>query len=182
VMSDFFDAMGTIIGVGQQAGLVDREGRLPRLRDILFVDGLAAAWGGLCGASSTTTYIESASGVAEGGRSGLSSVVVGLLFLAALFLSPLVTIVPGQATAPALIVVGFLMLSVVRDIPFDKIEEALPAFITLVKIPFTYSIAHGIGFGFIAYVMLLVVQRRWRDLKPLLLIVSLLFALSFMVE
>src|SRR5581483_4024175 len=111
IMSDFFDAMGTIIGVGQQAGLVDAEGRLPRLREILFVDRLAAAWGGICGASSTTTYIESASGVGEGGRTGLTAVVVGLLFLVALFFAPLVSIVPPQATAPALIVVGFLMLS-----------------------------------------------------------------------
>jgi AGZA family xanthine/uracil permease-like MFS transporter len=182
VMSDFFDAMGTIIGVGQQAGLVDAEGRIPRLRDILFVDGLAAAWGGVCGASSATTYIESASGVAEGGRTGLTSVVVGLLFLAALFFAPLVGVVPPQATAPALIVVGFLMLSAVREIPFDKIEEALPAFITLITIPFTYSIARGIGYGFITYVLLLIVQRRWREIDPLLVIVSLLFAVSFMIE
>lgn len=182
VMSDFFDAMGTIIGVGQQAGLVDAQGRLPRLRDILFVDGLAAAWGGLCGASSATTYIESASGVAEGGRTGLTSVVVGLLFLAALFLSPLVSIIPAQATAPALIVVGFLMLSVVHDIHFDRLEEGLPAFITIVTIPFTYSIARDIGFGFISYLLVLVAQRRWREISPLLVVVSLLFAISFALE
>lgn len=182
VMSDFFDAMGTIIGVGQQAGLVDKEGRLPRLRDILFVDGLAALWGGVCGASSTTTYVESASGVGEGGRTGLVAVVVGLLFLVALFFGPLVGVVPPQATAPALIVVGFLMLSVVRDIPFDNLEEALPAFITLITIPLTYSIARGIGFGFLAYLLLLIVQRRWSALNPFLVIVALLFALSFALE
>ncbi|MBV9850827.1 MAG: NCS2 family permease [Armatimonadetes bacterium] len=182
VMSDFFDAMGTIIGVGQQAGLLDKEGRLPRLRDILFVDGLAALWGGVCGASSATTYVESASGVGEGGRTGLVSVVVGLLFLVSLFFAPLVGVVPPQATAPALIVVGFLMLSVVRDIPFDKIEEGLPAFLTLITIPLTYSIARGIGFGFLTYLLLLIVQRRWRALNPLLVIVSLLFALSFWLE
>ena len=124
-MSDFFDAMGTIIGVGQQAGLVDSKGRLPRLREILFVDGVAAAWGGLCGASSATTYVESASGVAAGGRTGLSSLVTGLLFVVALIFAPLVSIVPPQATAPALIVVGFLMLSNVRGIPFEKLEESL---------------------------------------------------------
>lgn len=182
VMSDFFDAMGTIIGVGQQANLLDSEGRLPRLRDILLVDGLAAAWGGLCGASSTTTYVESASGVAEGGRTGLTSVVVGLLFLVALFFSPLVGVVPGQATAPALIVVGFLMLSAVRDIPFDQPEEGLPAFITLVSIPLTYSIARGIGFGVLTYLLLLLVQRKWQKINPLLVVVALLFALSFALE
>jgi AGZA family xanthine/uracil permease-like MFS transporter len=182
VMSDFFDTMGTVIGVGQQAGLVDAQGRLPRLRDILFVDGLAALWGGVCGASSVTTYIESASGVGGGGRTGLTTTAVGLLFLMALFVSPLVGIVPSVATAPALIVVGFLMLGAVRDIPFDRLEEALPAFITLVAIPFTYSIARGIGYGFITYLLLLTVQRRWREINPLLAVVSLLFAYTFSLE
>lgn len=179
VMSDFFDAMGTILGVGQQANLVDAEGRLPRLREILFVDGFAALWGGFCGASSATTYIESASGVAVGGRTGLTSLVVGLLFLLALFFSPLVTIVPAQATAPALIIVGFLMLSSVRDIEFHRLEEGFPAFITIVTIPFTYSIARGIGFGFLSYLLVMLAQRRWREINPLLVLVSVLFVLSF---
>ncbi len=182
VMSDFFDAMGTVVGVGQQAGLLDAQGRLPRLREILFVDGLAAAWGGFCGASSTTTYVESASGVAEGGRTGLSSVVTGALFLLALFFAPIVGVVPAQATAPALIVVGFLMLRQVRDLPFDEPEEALPAFLTLITIPLTYSIARGIGFGFLSYLLLLIVKRRWSKISPLLIVVSLLFALSFVLE
>jgi AGZA family xanthine/uracil permease-like MFS transporter len=182
IMSDFFDAMGTIIGVGQEAGLVDAQGQLPRLRDILFVDGLAALWGGVCGCSSATTYIESASGVEEGGRTGLTAVTVGMLFLAALFLSPLAGVVPAAATAPALIVVGYLMLRAVRDIPFDCVEEALPAFITLVTIPFTYSIARGIGYGFITYLLLLLVQRRWREINPLLVLVSLLFAYTFWLD
>lgn len=179
MMSDFFDTMGTLIGVGQQAGLVDAKGRLSRLRDLLLVDSLAAVWGGLCGASSSTTYIESASGVAEGGRTGLTSVTVGALFLAALFFSPLVSVVPPQATAPALVVVGFLMLASVREIPFDKLDESLPAFVTLLTIPLTYSIAHGIGFGFITYLLLLVVQRRWKEINPLLVVVTFLFAISF---
>lgn len=179
VMSDFFDAMGTIIGVGQQAGLVKKDGSLPRLRDILLVDGLAALWGGVCSASSATTYVESASGVGQGGRTGLVSVVVGLLFLASLFVSPLVNIVPGQATAPALVVVGFLMLSVVKDIPFDKLEEGIPAFLIIVLTPLTYSISRGIGFGFIAYVLLLLLRGRVREINPILVIVALLFAVSF---
>ncbi len=182
VMSDFFDAMGTIIGVGRQAGLVNEQGQMARLRDVLLVDGLAASWGGLCGASSATTYIESASGVGEGGRTGLTAVVVGLLFLVALFFSPLVSLVPAQATAPALIVVGFLMMSHVREIPFDRLEEGLPAFLTLISIPLTYSIARGIGYGFISYLLLLIAQRRWRDINPLLVVVSLLFVLSFALE
>lgn len=182
VMSDFFDAMGTILGVGQQAGLVDAQGRLPRLREILCIDGFAALWGGLCGASSATTYIESASGVAAGGRTGLTSLVVGLLFLASLFLAPLVSIVPPQATAPALIVVGFLMLSGVRDIDFQHLEEGFPAFITIITIPFTYSIARGIGFGFLAYLLIMLAQRRWREIHPILLVVSILFVLSFWMD
>lgn len=179
VMSDFFDAMGTIIGVGQQAGLVKKDGTLPRLRDILLVDGLATLWGGVCSASSATTYVESASGVGQGGRTGLVSVVVGLLFLASLFLSPLVSIVPAQATAPALVVVGFLMLSVVKDIPFDKIEEGIPAFLIIVLTPLTYSISRGIGFGFIAYVLLLLLRGKLLQVNPILIVVALLFAISF---
>lgn len=182
VMSDFFDAMGTILGVGKQAGLVDERGRMPRLREVLFVDGLAALWGGMVGASSATTYVESAAGVAQGGRTGLTAVTVGLLFLLALFFAPIAGVVPGQATAPALIVVGFLMMSHVKDIPFDRVEEGLPAFITLVSIPLTYSIAHGIGFGFITYVLLLLVRGRIRDIHPLLVAIALLFVLAFVVE
>lgn len=182
VMSDFFDAMGTIVGVGQQARLVDSAGRIARLRDILFVDGLAAVWGGVCGSSSATTYIESASGVGEGGRTGLVSVVVGVLFLLALFFAPIVGTIPPQATAPALVVVGFLMVSSIREIPFDRLEEALPAFVTLVSIPLTYSISRGIGFGFISYLLLLLATRRFREVHPLLVVVSLLFALSFALD
>lgn len=182
LMSDFFDTMGTVIGVGQQAGLVDERGRIPRMRDVLLVDSLAAIWGGLCGASSSTTYVESASGVAEGGRTGLTTVTVGLLFLFALFFSPIVGVVPAQATAPALIIVGFLMLRQVRDIPFDNVAEALPAFLTLITIPLTYSISRGIGVGFLSYLLLLVAQRRYREINPFLLLVSALFLLAFALE
>lgn len=182
LMSDFFDTMGTVIGVGQQANLVDQEGRVARLRDILLVDSLAAVWGGVCGASSCTSYIESASGVAVGGRTGLMTVTVGVLFLLSLFLAPLVGIVPPQATAPALILVGFLMFASVREIAFDRMEESLPAFVTILTIPLTYSIAHGIGYGFLTYLIVLLAQRRWRDLNPILIGISLLFTLSFALE
>ena len=182
LMSDFFDTMGTVIGVGQQAGMVSPEGKMPRMRDVLLVDSFAAIWGGLCGASSSTTYVESASGVAEGGRTGLTAVVVGILFLFALFFSPIVGVVPPQATAPALIIVGFLMLSHVRDIPFDDVAEALPAFLTLITIPLTYSISRGIGMGFLSYLVLLIAQRRFREINPFLLVVSALFILAFALE
>jgi adenine/guanine/hypoxanthine permease len=182
LMSDFFDSMGTVLGVGREAGLTKENGEMPRLREILLVDSFAAWWGGLCGASSATAYIESASGVAEGGRTGLTAVTVGALFLAALFFAPLASVVPPQATASALIVVGFLMLKSVHEIRFDRIEEALPAFVTLVTIPFTYSIVHGIGYGFITYLLLLLALRRWRDLNPLLVVVTLLFVLAFALE
>ncbi len=182
VMSDFFDAMGTIIGLGQQAELIDEQGNLPRLREILLIDGFAALWGGLCGASSATTYIESASGIAAGGRTGLTSVVCGLLFLVSLFFAPLIGIAPAQATAPVLILVGFFMLSTVQHIQWNKIEEALPAFLIIVTIPYTYSISRGIGFGFIAYLLIMLVQKRFRDIHPVLVVVSLLFALSFVLS
>ncbi|MCS6775670.1 MAG: NCS2 family permease [Chloroherpetonaceae bacterium] len=182
LMSDFFDSMGTVLGVGREAGLTGPEGEVPRLREVLLVDSCAAWWGGLCGASSATAYIESASGVAEGGRTGLTAVTVGVLFLASLFFAPLAGVVPPQATAAALIVVGFLMLKSVRDIAFDRVEEALPAFVTLITIPFTYSIARGIGYGFISYVVILCALRRWRDLHPLMVGVTLLFALAFALE
>ena len=179
LMVDFFDTMGTVIGVGERAGFIDSQGRLPRIGRILLVDSLAAAWGGLCGGSSTTTYIESAAGVGEGGRTGLTSLVAGVLFLAALFLSPIVGIVPAIATAPVLIVVGFLMISIVRDIPFDNIEEAFPAFLTLLVMPLTLSISHGIGYGFIAYTLIKLFRGKIREVHPLMAGASILFAVSF---
>jgi len=176
---DFFDTMGTVIGVGEQAGFVDRQGNLPRIGRVLLIDSLAAAWGGFCGGSSTTTYIESAAGVGEGGRTGLVSVVVGVLFLLALFLSPIIGIVPAIATAPVLIVVGFLMMSVVRDISFDNVDEAFPAFLTLLVMPLTLSISHGIGYGFIAYTLIKLFTGKVREIHPLMAAISVLFAVSF---
>src|SRR5207249_3816448 len=127
MLSDFFDTMGTIIGVGAKGGFIDNEGRLPRADRVLLVDSVGAAFGGLANASSNTTYIESAAGVAEGGRTGLVAVVVGLLFLLGMFFAPLAGVIPAQATAPALILVGFYMMSVVRDMPWNDLEQAVPA-------------------------------------------------------
>jgi AGZA family xanthine/uracil permease-like MFS transporter len=182
MLSDFFDTMGTVIGVGSQAGFVDAEGNLPRLYRVLLVDSLAAAWGGFCGGSSTTTYVESAAGVGEGGRTGLVGVVVAALFLVALFFSPIVGIVPAIATAPVLIVVGFLMISVIKDISFDDIEESFPAFLILLVMPLTLSISHGIGYGFIAYTAIKLLRGKLREVHPLMAAVSVLFAVSFALQ
>jgi AGZA family xanthine/uracil permease-like MFS transporter len=152
MLSDFFDTMGTMIGVGSQGGFLDHDGRLPRANRVLLVDSVGAIAGGFANASSNTTYIESAAGVTEGGRSGLTAVTVGVLFLAAMFFAPLAAVIPAQATAPALIIVGFYMMSLVSGIRWDDPEDALPAFATMLVMPFTWSITNGIGAGFVTYV------------------------------
>ncbi|MGE5672604.1 MAG: NCS2 family permease [Mycobacterium leprae] len=180
VMSDFFDMMGTIVGLSEQAGYIDAEHpAIPRLNRILFVDGLAAVVGGLFGVSSATTFVESASGIGEGGRRGLTSVVVGILFILSIFFAPIIGVVPAVATAPALIVVGFLMLGQVANIDWSDVTEALPAFITLATIPFTYSIGRGIGYGFISYVIINLAAGNAKKLNWALAIVAAVFALFF---
>src|SRR5881409_2508035 len=149
MLSDFSDTMGTIIGVGGKGGFLDARGRLPRANRVLLVDSLGAMFGGLANSSSNTTYIESAAGVAEGARTGLASVVVGVLFLLAMWFAPLASVIPAQATAPALIIVGFFMMGIARDIPWEDYEEAIPAFVTMLTMPFTWSITYGIGAGFV---------------------------------
>ncbi|MGC8667042.1 MAG: NCS2 family permease [Chthonomonadales bacterium] len=182
MMSDFFDTMGTVIAIGEQAGYLDPDGSLPRLNRVLLVDALAAVWGGFCCASSSTTYIESAAGVGEGGRTGLTSVVVGFLFLASMFLAPLVQAVPAEATAAALILVGFMMMTVVKDINFGDAVSAIPAFLIMLLIPLTMSIARGIGIGFIAYVLFHALTGRAREVSPMLWGLAGLFALTFYFE
>ncbi|GII65190.1 MFS transporter [Sphaerisporangium krabiense] len=179
LITDFFDTMGTIVGVGGQAGLVDADGTLPRTREILLIDSVAAAAGGAASTSSNTTYIESAAGVGEGARTGLASVVTGILFLLAAFLSPLANVVPYEAAAPALVVVGFLMLTAIRQIDFTDYEIAIPSFLTIVLMPFTYSISNGIGAGFITYVMIKLVKGKAREVHPLLWLVTALFVIYF---
>ncbi len=178
-MVDFFDTMGTVVAVGGQAKLLDKDGKLPGLREVLAVDSLAAMIGGFMGCSSNTTYVESASGVGAGGRTGLASVVTGVLFLVAMLFVPLAYFIPGAATAPALIIVGFLMLSMVKEIPWDSFEEALPAFLTIVAMTFTFSISKGIGFGFISYCIIKIVTGKWRSVHPIMWIVSGIFVLYF---
>jgi len=179
MLADFFDTMGTVIGIAGEAGWLDRDGRLPGMKRILVVDSLSAAMGGLASASSATTYVESAAGVSEGGRSGLTSVVTGLLFFVALFFSPIAEVVPPQATSAALIVVGFLMCSIVKDIPFGDFEEGFPALMTLVVMPFTYSITNGFGAGFITYVFIKLIRGRARQLHGLLVGTAVAFAIYF---
>lgn len=182
LMTDFFDTMGTVVAVGRQAGLAHgAAGEPPHLRRILLVDSLAAMWGGVCSASSVTSYVESAAGVAEGGRTGLSSVVTGALFLIALFFAPVIAAVPDAATAPALIVVGFLLLAQVRDLSFDRFDDAFPAFVTLLAIPLTFSIARGVALGFLAHVLLKLLTGRAREVPLLLWPLAVLFSLSLVL-
>jgi AGZA family xanthine/uracil permease-like MFS transporter len=183
MLTDFFDTMGTVVAVGEQAGFVDEKGKVPGIRNILAVDSIAAAVGGFFGASSITTYIESASGVADGGRTGLTPVVTGILFALAAFFSPVIGMV-AQApaiTAGALIIVGFLMMQTVRDIPWADFEEAFPAFMVVVGVPLTYNISYGIGLGFISYVIIKVLHRKAADVHWLMWLVSAAFVLAFVM-
>ncbi|HEX7098745.1 MAG TPA: NCS2 family permease [Acidimicrobiia bacterium] len=182
MLTDFFDTMGTATAIVEQAGLVDEDGKIPNIGPLLIVDSAGAALGGLAGVSSNTSYIESAAGVAEGGRTGLTSVTVGVLFLLAIFLSPLAGLVPSQATAPVLILVGFLMCSLIKDIDFDDIEEGLPALLTMILMPLTYSITVGIGAGFVMYVLVKLFRGKAAEVKPLLWIVALAFLVFFAQE
>ena len=182
MLADFFDTMGTMVAIGGEAGLLDEEGNPPNTERILVVDSIAAIAGGVGSVSSNTSYIESASGVGEGARTGLASVVTGVLFLLATFLSPLVAVVPYEAATPALIVVGFLMMQQVKGIDWDDLEIALPAFLTIVLMPFTYSITVGIGAGFIAYVFIKVVRGKAASVHALMWVVSILFFLYFAID
>ncbi|HXH83791.1 MAG TPA: NCS2 family permease [Candidatus Tectomicrobia bacterium] len=160
MLSDFFDTMGTVIGVGGKAGFLDARGRLPGVRRVLLIDSLGAVAGGAANSSSNTTYIESAAGVAEGGRTGLAAIVTGALFLVAMWFSPLASVIPAQATAPALILVGASMMAVVRDVAWDDAAEGLPAFVTMLVMPFTWSITNGIGAGIVTHVAVAAVGGR----------------------
>jgi AGZA family xanthine/uracil permease-like MFS transporter len=179
MLSDFFDTMGTVIGIGGEAGLLDEEGKLPGIKKVLFVDSLAAVAGGVASSSSNTTYIESASGVSDGGRTGLTAVVVGLLFLLALFFSPLAGVIPAEATAPVLVIVGYFMMTLVKDIQWSDPGIGIPALLTILMMPFTYSITNGVGAGFLSYVAIAVLRGRWKDVHPLLYVVAAIFAWYF---
>jgi AGZA family xanthine/uracil permease-like MFS transporter len=182
LITDFFDTMGTMTAIGAEAGLIDGQGNVPNADKILLVDSIAAVAGGAAGISSNTSYIESASGVGEGARTGLASVVTGVAFLFTIFLSPLVAIVPYEAATPALIVVGFLMMTQVKDIDWTDITIALPAFLTIVLMPFTYSIAVGIGAGFVTHVVLKAATGRAKEVHALLWLVAAAFVVFFATD
>ncbi|MCO1578253.1 NCS2 family permease [Crossiella sp. SN42] len=179
VLTDFFDTIGTMTGLGKEAGLVDKDGQLPNTSKALFVDGVAAVAGGVASSSSNTVYVESAAGIAEGARTGLANVVTGLLFLAAMFFTPLYQVIPVEAAAPALVIVGALMMTQIVDIDFTDFTVALPAFLTIVVMPFTYSIANGIGAGFVSYVALKAATGKAREIHPLMWVVAVAFLLYF---
>jgi AGZA family xanthine/uracil permease-like MFS transporter len=164
MLSDFFDTLGTVIGLGSEAKFLDQRGRLPRINRVLLVDSVAAVAGG-----------------ASSARSGLTTVVVGIFFFLAIFLSPVAGVVPKEATAPALIIVGFLMLSIVKDLPFQRFDEAFPAFLIMIVMPLTYSISNGIGFGFIAFTLIKLLSGKGREVHWLMYLVSLAFAVDFAV-
>lgn len=179
MLTDFFDTMGTATAIAEQADLIDENGEIENLGRILLVDSIGAAAGGAAGVSSNTSYIESSAGVAEGGRTGLTSVVTGVLFLAAIFLSPLAAIVPAEATAPVLILVGFLMAGLLKGIDFDDLEEGFPALLALILMPLTYSITVGIGAGFVMHTLIKTFKGKAREVHPLVWIVSLAFLVFF---
>jgi AGZA family xanthine/uracil permease-like MFS transporter len=180
LITDFFDTMGTMVAIGQEGNMLDERGTPPRAREILLVDSVAAAAGGAASVSSNTSYIESAAGVAEGARTGLANLVTGALFLLAMFLAPLATVVPFEAASTALVLVGFLMMTAVRTIDWTDYEIAIPAFLTIVLMPFTYSISNGIGGGVITYVVVKLARGKAREVHPLLYGVAVLFVLYFL--
>jgi adenine/guanine/hypoxanthine permease len=179
VLVDFFDTVGTVTAIGEAAGLTGRDGMMPRFKQILAIDAVAAMIGGAAGASSATSYVESAAGVAEGARTGLHSVFVGLLFLASMALAPIAAAVPAVATAPALILTGLLMCRDIGRIDVARLDTALPAFLTVIMVPLTYSISHGIGAGFIAYVAIKVLSGHIREVHPLMAATAATFIVFF---
>lgn len=176
---DMFDTLGTLIGVANKAKMLDENGRLPRIKQALLADAIATSAGAILGTSTTTTFVESSSGVAEGGRTGLSSVVTGFLFLIAIIFAPVFTTIPGFATAPALIFVGFLMVSAVVEIDFNDLTESIPAYLCLICMPLMYSISEGIAVGVISYVIVNLVAGKAKKITPLMYVLALLFILKY---
>ena len=179
MLSDFFDTMGTVTGVAEEAGLTTPDGAVPGIGRVLFVDSIAAIAGGMAGISSNTTYIESAAGVAEGGRTGFTAVVTGILFLFAIFLSPLALIIPSQATAPALVLVGYLMFTLIKDVNVADVEDGIPALLTIILMPLTYDITVGIGAGFISWVLIKVIKGKFNQVHWLMYAITVAFIVYF---
>ncbi|MEY4899704.1 MAG: hypothetical protein RI895_126 [Actinomycetota bacterium] len=182
LLSDFFDTIGTVTGLATEADLMTADGEVDHLGPILVVDSIAAMAGGLAGTSSNTAYIESASGIGDGARTGIASLVTGSLFLLAMFIAPLTKIVPYEAAAPALVIVGFLMMTQIRHIPFDDYAIAIPSFLTIILMPFTYSITNGIGAGMVSYVAIKIAQGKSKEISGLLWIIAAAFVIYFGVH
>lgn len=182
VLSGFFDAMGTIMGVTSEAGLTDADGKLPGISRILLVDGVGAVVGGGSGSSANTVFVESTAGVGEGARTGVASIVTGLLFAATLLFTPIATLVPAQATTPALVLIGALMMAQIRHVDFTDFEVGVPAFLTIVLMPFTYSITDGVGAGLIAYTVIKVANGKWREPGWFIWGVTVIFAIFFAIS
>ncbi|GAV21933.1 NCS2 family permease [Carboxydothermus pertinax] len=178
-MVELFDNMGTLIGLTRKAGLMDENGKIENLDRALTTDAIGTIISSLLGTTTVTSYIESAAGIAEGGKTGLTAITVAILFIVALIFAPLIGIVPGFATAPALILVGALMLAEIRHIEFDDFTEAFPAFMTIIMMPLTYSIASGFGFGFISYTLVKALTGKFKDISWVMWIVSIAFAINF---
>lgn len=176
---DVFDTLGTVIGVANKSKMLDKDGKLPRIREVLMADSIATSVGAVLGTSTTTTFVESSAGVSEGARTGLASVVTGLLFLVSIFLSPVFCAIPGFATAPALIYVGFLMISSVVEINMEDLTDAVPAYLCLIGMPLFYSISEGIALGVISYVVINLVCGKTKKITPLMYVLALLFVLKY---
>lgn len=176
---DIFDTLGTLVGVATKADMLDKEGKLPRIKQALLADAIATSAGAIIGTSTTTTYVESSAGVAAGGRTGLSSVVTGLLFLISIFFAPIFTAIPGFATAPALIFVGFLMVSSVIKVDFNDLTEAVPAYLCMLAMPLMYSIAEGIAMGVVSYVVINLLCGKAKKITPLMYVLAVLFICKY---
>ena len=176
---DLFDNVGTLLAVGKKAGLFESAGEVPRLNRILYSDAIATVAGSMAGTSTVVSYIESSAGVAAGGRSGVTAIVTGLLFGVALFVAPLAGAIPGAATAPALIIVGSMMMTAVSEIQWTDPEIAIPAFLTMLAIPLTYSIANGLAFGFCAYTLIKLLRGKFRSVKGMVYALTVLFLVRF---
>lgn len=177
--ADLFDTIGTFVGVASRTGMIDEKGNLKRGNKALFADSLGTVIGSLLGTSNTTTYVESAAGVSVGGRTGLTSVVVSLLFIASIIFSPIALAVPGEATAPALIIVGIFMATSLNEIKFNDFYEAFPAFLTAILMPLTFSISLGLSVGFIAYAGLMLLSGRGKEVHWMMYVLAITFALYF---
>lgn len=176
---DMFDTIGTLIGVSSKAGMLDEKDKLPRIKPALLADAIATSAGAIFGTSTTTTFVESSAGVGEGARTGLASVVTGFLFLLAIFFAPIFTAIPGFATAPALIFVGFLMVSAILNVDFENAMEAVPAYLCMIAMPLVYSISEGIAIGVVSYVVIHVVCGKFKKITPLMYVLALLFICKY---